>query len=981
MLLLKYGGINIKALPPLLSSVFNNFFVGCTIIFFTILQGAFSMPNLFGFDKMNKEQLLKEIRNRAQMLYQAYLQAETAYNATIDDIELRRSSSIENIFRQHRQEIEIIKSEHNKSYKEITERSKKLEENLSISNLPWGHEAWENYDTSSITQASKTMRIGTLSLQGKYGTFKTPAIIPIIGGGKNILIEAKGSGKDTARKAIQSIVLRILAVVPPGKLRLICIDPVGLGETVAGFIQDLPDTITQGKAWTEPNHIEQQLANLEQDMATIKTKYLGKRYSNIEEYNKDAGIVEEPYRLLVISDFPARFSDFAAQRLVSIATNGPAIGVYVLAMVDMETKLPYNFNLNDLERTSHLIVCDSSFSRWKDHNLEKCILNFDYPPGKEKFIQLVKQISDATKNLAKVEVLFKEGVDDQSRWWTGEASSEVRFPIGQLGAKKYQYMSINGDQEPDALIIGKVGYGKSNLLQVMIDSLITRYSPQEVSLYLLDLKQVTFEVYAVNRIPHARVIAIKAEIEFALSVLRRLEEELKYRKNIFTNIGELDLAGYRRSSGESLPRVFLFIDEFQDLFYDDQTAHTAENILENLVREGRSFGIHVVLASQTLRGQHTLPNVIKDLIPIRIALQCADADARLILSDDNSEAFLLERPGEAIYNNLNGRVEGNNRFQSFWLDKEERKTLIKTVVSYGNERGILQNPEQIIFDGRENVELMTNPDIINLLKKYPPIKNLENHLAWVGAPIEIKPHTKVVFRRSAGKNLIISGIDNSGSTILALASSILISLATQYSKDSAQYIIINFNELEQSNDHLTSLAKLLDIKAQVLNTQRDAENIFQELFLNLNERERAENSNLFPDCYLIILGLQKLRNLRSEKMAEDGQETLSSLLFNVCSRGPELGIFTIAQCDNLKNFERCLGRSGLDNFDLRVGLQMSADDSRALFENDKASELGSQRGFFLDINNQNSPEKFRPYNLPQVDFLDKLINKYEAGSL
>lgn len=113
---------------------------------------------------------------------------------------------------------------------------------------------------------------------------------------------------------------------------------------------------------------------------------------------------------------------------------------------------------------------------------------------------------------------FKGEVDDQTHWWAESACKEVRFPIGQLGAKKYQYMSINGDQEPDALIIGKVGYGKSNLLQVIIDSLITRYSPQEVSLYLLDLKQVTFEVYAKYKIPHAKVVAIKAEMEFALSV-------------------------------------------------------------------------------------------------------------------------------------------------------------------------------------------------------------------------------------------------------------------------------------------------------------------------------------------------------------------------------------------------------------------------------------------------------------------------------
>jgi DNA segregation ATPase FtsK/SpoIIIE, S-DNA-T family len=929
------------------------------------------MPALFGFDKMNKKQLQQEIRQRAQSLYQEYLKAEKTFIDTVEEADAKRKSGLEVISQQHLQAMEKIKKDYEIDYKEITEESNNLMLSLNISDLPWSDEAWNNYDPGSIIHIPHTIRIGKLSHLSKYNSFETPAIMPIIGYGKNILIEAKGKGKDIARTAIQSITLRLLTLIPPGKLRLICIDPVGLGETVAGFIQDLPDTITQGKSWTEPNHIEQQLANLEQDMATIKQKYLGKRYSNIEEYNKDAGMVEEPYRLLVISDFPARFSDFAAQRLISIATNGPLVGVYVLAMVDIETKLPYNFNLEDLERTSHLITCDSSFAKWKEDKLENCALIFDNPPAKEKFIQLVQKISEATRFLAKVEVPFQGEVDDQSHWWTGDASNEVRFPIGQLGAKKFQIMSINGDQEHDALIIGKVGYGKSNLLQVIIDSLITRYSPQEISLYLLDLKQVTFEVYAINRIPHAKVVAIRAEMEFALSVLKRVEQELRHRKDLFTSIGELDLAGFRGSSSQSLPRIFLFIDEFQDLFYEDQVARIAENILENLVRVGRSFGIHVILASQTLRGQHALPNVIKDLIPIRIALQCADADARLILSDDNSEAFLLERPGEAIYNDLNGRVEGNSRFQTFWLDKNERETLIKNVHSYAKEKGVHQDPDQIIFDGREGVDLNTNPNLRELLKNYPPIKNIGTHLAWIGGPIEIKPHTNIKFRRSAGKNLIISGVDTTGSTIIALTSSIMISLATQYPKDNAKYFIINFNESEQSNDHIANLIKTFNINAQILNTQREAEKIIVDLLKELIERESGENSKTFPDHYLIILGAQNFRRLRNDTIAEDGQETLSSSLLIICSRGPEFGIFSIIQCDNLRNFERGLGRSGLDEFDLRVGLQMSADDSRALFENEKACELGPNRGLFLDINEQNTPEKFRPYTLPDLDFLCK----------
>ena len=45
-----------------------------------------------------------------------------------------------------------------------------------------------------------------------------------------------------------------------------------------------------------------------------------------------------------------------------------------------------------------------------------------------------------------------------------------------------------------------------------------------------------------------------------------------------------------------------------------------------------------------------------DQMAVRIALQCSDADSRLILADDNPAARLLSRPGEAIYNAASGLV-------------------------------------------------------------------------------------------------------------------------------------------------------------------------------------------------------------------------------------------------------------------------------------------------------------------------------------
>ena len=77
-------------------------------------------------------------------------------------------------------------------------------------------------------------------------------------------------------------------------------------------------------------------------------------------------------------------------------------------------------------------------------------------------------------------------------------------------------------------------------------------------------------------------------------------------------------------------------------------------MLDRLVRQGRAFGIHVILGSQTLGGAYSLARSTLGQIAIRVALQCSEADAHLILSEENTAARLLTRPGEAIYNDFNG---------------------------------------------------------------------------------------------------------------------------------------------------------------------------------------------------------------------------------------------------------------------------------------------------------------------------------------
>ena len=148
-----------------------------------------------------------------------------------------------------------------------------------------------------------------------------------------------------------------------------------------------------------------------------------------------------------------------------------------------------------------------------------------------------------------------------------------------------------------------------------------------------------------------------------------------------------------------MPRIMLVVDEFQELFVrDDRLAGDCAMLLDRLVRQGRSFGMHVVLSSQSLAGAYSLPRATLGQMAVRIAMQCSESDAALILSDDNTAARLISRPGEAIYNDAGGLLEGNQPFQVAWLSSTRHREMLATIATRDQAFGKQLGPP-VIFEG------------------------------------------------------------------------------------------------------------------------------------------------------------------------------------------------------------------------------------------------------------------------------------------
>ena len=146
--------------------------------------------------------------------------------------------------------------------------------------------------------------------------------------------------------------LRYLTSIPAGKVRFTIVDPVGLGENFAAFMHlgDYHELLVTNRIWTEAQHIEQRLTDLTEHMENVIQKYLRNEFETIEEYNTMAGEVAEPFRILVVANFPTNFNDAALRRLISIVNSGARCGVYALVMLDTKLGLPSGFPIEGAGR-------------------------------------------------------------------------------------------------------------------------------------------------------------------------------------------------------------------------------------------------------------------------------------------------------------------------------------------------------------------------------------------------------------------------------------------------------------------------------------------------------------------------------------------------------------------------------------------------------------------------------------------------------
>lgn len=788
--------------------------------------------------------------------------------------------------------------------------------------------------------------------------------------GKSLYLDMNTSEN---KKYIRSLVLADLMQYPAGRLNLIMIDPRTSG-CFGGFARlgDDDADVIDSSVWSNMGDIQSAISRLKGRMGQLINRY-GNETKKCRE--------KENHNLLIAVDFPQGFGLQALDDLEIILEKGREYGVSVIIaqndqVMASEQRSDKEQELIKRIKAKMLIMQKNGedYGIWvknsKPYFLAHILDMMFFETRADQIIRHVEEkLRYRTPDILEPDEVWN--IDQKkNRSMSDTTENGIEIPFGTKGVNDIGKLVLGRtdvlDIRQHVLIEGMTGGGKSSLLHALIISAITKYSPEELQLYLLDFKDgVGFKVYADYELPSIRVVSTRTEREFGRCVFEMLVEEQEYRAQLFKNASTDErlvenISDYRKWTGKQLPMLLLIVDEFETLLGKDELSEEIMRCLEILVKQGRAAGIHIILSSQNLN----LPTDVSSQMGIRIAVK----GAKNILASDN-QAVSLIKANQAVLNDNCGDKSRNEIISVMYVKNELRAHLRELSQKQKAMRyeSKMDFPRRVLYTNIQDSQLHPYNRMISEGKWIPgePFR-LGAYVAEAGEGYGLswESLTKLEFQKKKNCGLLV--VTGTGKLAARILSNVLLGLLysdqkARKSKFCKTVTVIDLDSrrgIRYRDECLAeTLAKILPDRMSYYSKEQELKKdtpfeavrkVISEIYNQYLHRKKGDSVE--NRIFLMIIGMENIKIMDGGSIIYDEWDENSTLgmVMRLIEDGAEYGIHMIVSTSDFALMRDVYGNGCEQKFAFRVAAGVGETLMKVLVSETRSKEFNENTGVFYN---------------------------------
>lgn len=752
-------------------------------------------------------------------------------------------------------------------------------------------------------------------------TFETPTIMEWMGGqsGQNFVINYSNKSANKAEARLNQLVVDMLLSLPSRSINIHFVDLAFSAQ--ASFLTRNLDEKIYGKLISSSNDWNHLKDSLREKMAKALEEY-----GDVAKYNDSKNRVVVPYDVVVINDYQKCVNEMSD--LDALFENGHKGGIYFILMNNLDFKSDRDIDSLMALKDFYQVLEAENFGNYSKDAFIRCtpiLYNpilakacFNYINEGAELPQVAVASVDYDKILSKgFETIDKAMV----------------IPVGSSENGELVDFTIDTVSHIHCFIIGQSGTGKSVFLHDVIIGAMAKYSPDELELYLMDFKIGGVEFNRYRNEKHVKALLVdNSDIQITLEILRDISNKMRERGKQLRASGVSNIVEYNQvNPTKKMPRIVFIADECHVMFptmnsKDTKLYREISEILQKIAKEGRSQGVHLVLATQTIAQAEISSEILNNISDFYL-LKCSPSDSeRLVRGSVDTTSGL--KTGQVLHHDIDHDVV----FKSTYLPTSQTLEIIKKI----NDKTKASKNEQFYFVGSQIFEI--DDEVKNLLTE-------KGDAIAFGRSIDTKMEPVVIpLRNEYADNVMLFGINDEEQVSRTTMASIK---SLRISNKNIKIKVINCLSAEQRNT--TKMLNDWENKGEIelLNPQ----NCGGELVNIANSiMERTAEPTV-----LYILGQERFRELRMDMEIAFTKPTVAaddfgfdssmftagdsgSMNFNsyqkaieyILKNGAEVGVHIILQIDKPKQLLFSDYMSAKDFFNMFHHLIMLKSDENAV---------------------------------------------------